>query len=434
MTIKAERFCIVDAFSTGAMLAPEFKKYGCECVHLQSKISISSDFSSTYNPRSFRDHLIYDGTKESLNKLMEYFQLFPVKAFIPGTESGVSFADELNSIFNLQGNSQQTLSLRRNKYLMQEALRKAGLNSIQQAKINNVEQALKWTKKHGVWPVVIKPLDSAGSDSVTFCFSHCDVQKACKLLLGNINKMGIVNNEILIQERLFGNQYFMNGVSVNGQHRFIEIWREDKLEVEGASLICDREELLPYHGKIQKELKSYNEKVLNALGIREGAHHNELIYTSRGPVLIESAARMQGAMLHEAVISAIQNSHVTSTVKSYLTPDYFLKSFSGGYTIEKNLFCVSLISKTKGIVHKNNCLKYFRELTSFYAMFHTPQEGEQIDVTIDLFTNPGIIYLLHTDKKQIELDYQQIRIWEKENKLFDYVCDNQGQDAGEKII
>lgn len=52
-------------------------------------------------------------------------------------------------------------------------------------------------------------------------------------------------------------------------------------------------------------------------------------------------------------------------------------------------------------------------------MMHTPDAGENIYRTTDLFTNSGIIYLCHEDEKQIDSDHAKIRIYEKEGKLFD---------------
>ncbi|WP_210509869.1 ATP-grasp domain-containing protein, partial [Pantoea ananatis] len=143
---------------------------------------------------------------------------------------------------------------------------------------------------------------------------------------------------VLIQKRLRGQQFIVNAVSMDGMHLITEIWTDDKIPVSDASLICEKEILLPFRGEIQNTLVSYMKKALTLLGVDNGPSHSELIITEQGPVLIETAARMQGTIMHDAVISALGYSHVTLTAERYINPNAFLGKINDKYNLKKNLY------------------------------------------------------------------------------------------------
>ncbi|EJL91401.1 ATP-grasp domain-containing protein [Pantoea sp. GM01] len=412
--------CIVDAYSTGAELAPIFKKNGWSCIHIQSSSEIPQEYQSTFKHETF-DFLISpkNESKDEFLKIAEELKALSPEYIIPGTETGVYVADLLSSLVGTTGNSINTSALRRNKYSMQEALKKAGINSIPQFLAESVEQAKKWASELGKWPVVVKPVDSAGADSVRFCNTIDEVEDAFNKIYGKKNKLGLTNKNVLLQERLNGQQYIVNAVSINGQHLITEIWSDDKKEVENASLICEREILLPYLGDVQDQLVEYMEKSLTILGIENGPSHSELMMTDSGPVLIETAARMQGTIMHHAVVSALGYSHVTLTAERYTKPEQFVSRLGKKYMLKTQLQCITLASEFEGVVKVNNCDELLKSLPSYFGMMHTPKAGDNIYRTTDLFTNPGIIYLCHQDQKQIDVDHTTIRRYEKQGKLFE---------------
>ncbi|WP_241610424.1 ATP-grasp domain-containing protein [Rosenbergiella epipactidis] len=412
--------CIIDAYSTGAELAPIFKKGGWTCIHVQSSPEIPLEYRSTFKHEMF-DYLISpkNDSNDEFLRIAEELKALSPKYIIPGTETGVYVADLLSSLVGTKGNSIKTSTLRRNKYLMQESLKTAEINYIPQFLAKSVEQATQWARELGKWPVVVKPVDSAGADSVRFCKTIYEVEDAFKSIYGKKNKLGLINNSVLLQERLNGQQYIINAVSIDGKHLITELWSDDKKEVENASLICEREILLPYVGDIQGQLIEYIEKCLNVLGIENGPSHSEIMMTESGPVLIETAARMQGTIMHHAVVSALGYSHVTLTAERYTEPEKFISRLGEKYMLKKHLQCITLASESEGIVKVNHCDEILDSLPSFFGMMHTVKAGEKINRTTDLFTNPGIIYLCHLDNKQIDIDHLIIRSHEKEGKLFE---------------
>ncbi len=416
----SKTICIVDGYSTGAELAPVFKKKGWRCVHIQSHAVIPEDYLLSYRPQTYDQHLILKETSIlAMQELARCLLLFAPDVIIPGTETGVELADFLSTELGTAGNDYATSPLRRNKFKMQEALRQGGLRSIPQMVTDSLADAWIWVKTSACWPVVVKPVDSAGADGVRFCHNFEELNEAFTDIHGKTNRLGLHNSEVLLQERLIGRQFIVNAVSINGEHLISEIWSDDKKQVRNASLICEKEVLLPYQGEEQNALIAYMQKALTLLGIKNGPSHSELMMTAKGPVLIETAARMQGTIMHSAVVAALGYSHVTLTAERYLDPQRFTSRLRHHYQVSKSLYCVTLASDVEGVVRQNRCQELLAQLPSFYGVMHTPDAGEKIYRTTDLFTNPGIIYLCHESQKQIEEDYAQIRAFEKNGALFE---------------
>lgn len=409
---------LVDACSTGAKLPSEFAKHDIDCIHVQSSLNIGPDFLATFSKDNFVEKFVVSEALP-LAQIAHALEKYRPICVIPGAETGVEVAEQLSDLLRLSGNKSTTSHLRRDKHCMHEQLKSLGLSRLRQIRCRNVKEALEWARSISIWPLVLKPTASAGADGVTFCHNLSDVEQAALTILGKKNKLGGLNDAIVLQERITGQQFIMNAVSINGQHYVSEIWRDDKIPVDGASMICDREVLLLPDLPISKEIQDYVKRCLDALGVTDGPSHSELFRTDEGElILIETAARMQGTIDHEAVIEATGHSHVTLTALRYANPDKFFELIGTGYRRKIHLHCVTLCSQQEGTVYRNHCAERLGNLASFRSLIHTPNEGDVITRTIDLFTNPGIVYLGNQDEAILEQEYKQIREWERAGVLF----------------
>lgn len=76
----------------------------------------------------------------------------------------------------------------------------------------------------GQFRVVIKPVRSSGGDGVTCCTTYDDVKATLALLLGHSNKLGGINNEVVMQEYLDGVEHVVDSVSSHGVHKTVAVW------------------------------------------------------------------------------------------------------------------------------------------------------------------------------------------------------------------
>jgi biotin carboxylase len=395
----------VDAYSTGATLAREFKTRGVTVHHVQSSPDVPDFYQRTFTPTDFGECWVHEGDQE---RTIASVAAVAPDFVIPGAETGVLLADALSERLGAPTNGTVLSNARRDKYEMAETLRRAGVRAAAQTKGADPEALADWARAFGHWPVVVKPLDSAGTDGVTFCATADEVHAAATRILGQRNQLGGTNDEVLVMEYLVGQQYFVNSASSNGVHRISEIWLDRKRAVPGASMVCDREELLDGDGETQAELQDYVRQVLDALGIAHGAAHSEIIVTAAGPVLIECGARTQGTILPEAVVRCTGDSHVTVTADAYLQPTTVDASLSP-YQLRAHALCVSLISDRAGTIAGTPGYDEVSQLPSFHALIGELRPGDELAPTVDLFTAPGIVYLVHEDPDLLERDYRTIR-------------------------
>lgn len=419
---------IVDAYSTGKDLAPEFKKHGLECIHIRSSSNLPSKYA--HKKEHFVESLSYEGNFQDPNKLtvlieelknLEAKNHYQFILCVPGSESGVELADSLSEKLNLTTNGTSLSRARRDKYEMTETVQKAGIQTAKHCKSDNSYDIAAWViREAGSYPIVLKPLESASNDHIFFCNNLEEITSARDEILKTPNLFGKPNKEVLAQSFIYGQEYIVNTVSWEGRHYLAEIWRITK---KPGTITYDRAEIVHDDETALDVLFKNTKKVLDILGIRFGPGTTEWKYTpDGGPVLLESAARLMGDASVSFSEEMIGFSQLSLTVEAYLTPDSFLKRLSQETRPEmqnengqrKHGMSVILISNSKGILKKNIKVSEFNIIKT---MFSQPkigvQKGDVLHETKDYLTAVGQIDLISTDQNQLFKDYSRIRKIEK---------------------
>jgi len=111
---------------------------------------------------------------------------------VAGCETGVELSDAISEALHLRTNGTKLSDQRRNKYLMGEQVRQAGVRAVKQAKARTTAEVDNFLRKFGNGPlkIVVKPVASAGTDGVFLCESRQDVHQRFKQLLGATNMLG----------------------------------------------------------------------------------------------------------------------------------------------------------------------------------------------------------------------------------------------------
>lgn len=403
---------IVDAYSTGRFLSAEFEKYGYKMVHVQSMDPILEFDQESFIPENFVANIISKNAEQTASEL----ERLGVEFIVAGCESGVLLADQLINMLGLQGNAIEKSEHRRNKYMMQSALKNSGVEHIESLQTDSADIAINWFHANQFSAVVVKPLDSAGSDGVFFCTTTSEISTAFRSLLNKVNSMGSVNKALIVQEKLSGVQYIVNMVSCDGEHFVSDIWKEHRIEDPCHGYLGDKEYLLDY--KVEnaecERLISYAKQCLDALGVVHGASHIEVMWCSKRniPVLIELGARMQGSICHGAVLKAVGHSHVVLTALVYGDPGKFknqMQRFSGNH-----LKCLAVLMRCPRDLQvvDDDYLKAVRALPSYVDELHLPTKGAKLEKTISMETCPGIVYFVGKSADELERDYASFKVLE----------------------
>ncbi|WP_181832920.1 ATP-grasp domain-containing protein [Bosea caraganae] len=412
------RVVIVDGYSTGRELLRELLDREAECLHLQSTPELPAPVANCFDRMPYDGDLGYLGTVPAA---IEALATLKPDAVVAGSEWGVTFAERIAAGMALPGNRFETIAARRDKFEMIEAVRRSGLLVAEQAAVATVAEAHAWAKRHAAWPIVVKPMKSAGSDGVTICQDHADIDTAFAQELGRENFMGCVNSRLLLQSFLPGPQFIVNTVSWGGRHYVSDLWSMSvavtgSRVVPGGIHLCD-----PTLPRAQA-LIAYTLQVLSALGIENGAAHTELKWTPQGPALIETGARLMGAAMDEpsyARAGMRTQANVFAEMLASCASGREALFAAGCYGLHRQMSKVLFNFAADGRIRGTAGLSRLRELPSFHAHYRPLGRGDRVWQTGDWLACGGMVYLVHDDLRQISADIKTIRLWEARGELYD---------------
>ena len=303
-TQRDEAVVIVDTFSTGAMLAYLCYLRGYRVISLLSgdvadlldMVPEGLDFSFS-GVHTLKGHLSDDIAFGTLVAELQGLQ-WPVVAVMAGAETGVELADKLSMHLGLRTNGTALSEARRNKYVMGETVRKAGVRAVKQLHASTFGEIAAFLDAWQPDPyrVIVKPMDSAGSDDVTLCRSFNEVKDAFGHILGKVNGLGLVNHSVLVQEFLEGQEYVVDMVSRDGEHKLIGLWEYDRRPTNGAGFVLhgQRLKIVSDEPDMYRQIVDYQRRVNTALGILNGPSHGEVKWFKGEPVLVEVGSRCHG--------------------------------------------------------------------------------------------------------------------------------------------
>ena len=449
---QKEAVVVVDPFTTGAVLAAEIYKrgYGIVCVYSASMNELEKLLS--FIPHGLELHFEavvgqvegFNEEKAAIYTAGEVLRIsrsknLDVVACVAGAETGVQLSDRLAEKLSLMGNGSEGTEARRNKFDMAEKIRAyrspespdTPTRAVMQIKTTKFDETVQdWLKEWNPVPfkVIVKPVESAGSDDVKLCLSGSEVQNHVNHILSKSNSLGIANNSVLIQEYLEGREFVVDSVSRDGVSKIVGIWLYDKIACNGHTApivylgqktLCIEEE---EDAELIRKMVDYNMKVLKALGIKNGPGHGEFKMSSNGDVcLVEIGSRCHGA--EGCWRDVFRESHgfdqVTSTADAYLDPEEFDKLPM--YPTRHKAFprVVFMISYEEGILKEFNpkFLAEIKRFRSFRDMEIFVKPGQKVLPTTDCFTFVGNLRLCHVDEKVVQGEYDRIREMENSGEM-----------------
>ncbi|MCY0917378.1 MULTISPECIES: ATP-grasp domain-containing protein [unclassified Streptomyces] len=391
---------IVDAYASARCLAPLFRARGYTCVHVQSTPTIPPAYERSFRPEDFVVNIVHDG---DVSRTAAAIAAHGPKGLVPGVERAVVLADRLSEELGLPGNGTALSAARRDKYRMIETVREAGVPGTDQVLAADLDTLLRWYEKAD-GRVVLKPVSSAGSDGVHFCDTVEEVRAAFDALLGSTSALDQDNHAVLAQEYLVGSEYIVNTVSLDGRHYVSDIWKMHHLSANGVRDLPAGAELMTRHGVEQEQLVEHTLLVLDALGIRNGPAHTELKLTPRGPRLVETGTRVCGADVHVPVEAAIGESQLDWTVDACVDPERFAQRWESGYELNRHARVVNMVSPAEGRLAGYPRMAELRALESFHDVLFRVTPGNPVFRSVDDWTFPLRVYLLHETASTVARD------------------------------
>ena len=418
---------VVDGYSTGQFYPKAIREKGLRPVHVSSGTEKNSPGLEAYVAEAL-DHMRHDYDAmfhdwNDIDKLIATLADMAPCCVMPGCEMGVEMADLLALRLGLPGNDAATSHIRRDKLAMHDTLAKVGLPFLASLATANIDEALAFAADLGSWPVVVKPLRSAATEGVRFCRSAEELRDAFTALLGTCTQFGDHNALVLVQQCANGREFAVNTVSWDGRHILSDLWAYEKIPTPGGAPLYDRTRLVRTLDQEDRAIIAYTFQVLDALGIRIGPAHTEIMVTDQGPVLIESGARpMGGAFPQDLIQESIGHTQIQWAVDSYVDAAAFAADAEREYRPTHAMCMKTLISTQEGAIQAIPAIALAARLPSArYGNFISALSKGHVPRTVDLLTSPAYVFLYHQDQSVVDADWATLRELEIEaqNLLFE---------------
>lgn len=198
----------------------------------------------------------------------------------------------------LPGIDADTVERCTDKALMRQAFYAHDVPSPQSVAVENEGHALAAARQIG-FPVVIKPVDNAGSRGVRYVPGAEEVAEAYAKALGYSRK-----KKVLVEDFMDGIEVSVEAFMVNNQMHVLTL--SDKVRTPPPYLL-DIDVIFPsaYPQELQQKIITIAEKAIRAVGIEMGPVHMELMMTKEGPVPVELAARGAGFKVFSDIVPFI---------------------------------------------------------------------------------------------------------------------------------
>ncbi|WP_407416216.1 ATP-grasp domain-containing protein [Methanobrevibacter sp.] len=429
---------VVDARSTGLNYIGDIVNRGYNPVVLQLRFHESNkeerieEYNSGYASIDEKFDMIYE--RDTYEETLEVVRKWDPKLVIPSSEEGVVLATKLANDLDLLCNPIENMDYFTFKDKMQEKIAEAGLRHIKGKSVRTLEEAIEYYDNEGLEDVIVKPVYCAASVGVHMCLDRQQMIKAVEETLYSTNVFGGKIEEVVIQERIKGEEYYLNTTSCDGVHQVVSIWKYNKVQTPDGSVIYDTIETVNELSLGESEMVEYAYKVTDALGIKYGPVHGEYMLDENGPVLIEVNCRPAGCSMPADYLDRIEGHHETDLfLDSYLKPKRFHQKRTERYRL--NAYgALKIFIVPEDIVARSAPMNEISpKLRSFYMSNVADINNTELFYvkTVDLETSCGFVYMVHEDKGVIHEDIEFLRRIEKDafslvlsKKHEDYIIDD----------
>ena len=227
-----------------------------------------------------------------------------------------------------------------------------------------------------MYPVITKPVDSAGGRGVSIVYNQADLLNSMKY-----SSDAGLSGDILIEEYMKGPEVSVEMLVVDGNPYVLQI--TDKI-TSGEPYFYETGHCQPSQlpAEVKEQIKKLASKAVKAVGLINSPAHVEIIITDDGPKMVELGGRMGGdcitTYLTDTTVSGINMAKAAIEIALGEKPDVSSISQS------KKAAAVRFIPAKKGILREIKGLEKAEGLENVIKVRLTGQKNKQyMDATDD---------------------------------------------------
>ncbi|ALO99422.1 hypothetical protein SHL15_8477 [Streptomyces hygroscopicus subsp. limoneus] len=403
---------IVDPYSSGVALAAPLRRAGAVTLAVTSVPEPAPYFHAAFRPDDFAATY---SERVGVPALVDALSAWRPTAVVAGSESGVELADTLaRALTPDRANAAGLDGARRHKGAMMRAFAAAGLPAIRSVTAGDAGTIRRWITDQGLegQDLVMKPVLAAGSEGLTLLPGGAGLDEALATSLAFTSALGVPTREVIVQERLHGPEYAVDTFTADGRHTVTNVCRYRKVPNGAHFAVYESMDFLPFDAPDNAELIAHVRAGLDALGVRFGFAHTEIMATADGPRIIETGVRLPGGGLPRACALANGESGIDRLV-AYLSGGAPIRA---DYELRRAVRAVYFIASRAGTVSNTDAYRRIGALPSCRYLKVGVSDGDHVEQTSHLLSTLtlGWALLAHRDAGQIERDHRTLRRYESE--------------------
>lgn len=315
-----EKIAVIGANEPLIPFYRQAKDLGYEIIGIAwEKGAVCKQYCDRFYPISFaeKDAVLEVCRKEKINGITS----FSLESALPTL---VYVAQQMG----LVSNSEESLLLTQSKYTQRQALEKAGITV---PAYYLIESESELNKIDCQYPVIVKPVDSGGSQGI------CKVESPDKLLEAYLYAVEYSRTQrVIVEKYVDGREFSVEYISHRGTHYPLQI--TDKL-TSGAPRFVELQHHQPalITSETQIAIRDLVEKTLTALKIENSPSHTEVKLDSNGGLyVIETGARMGGDFISSDLVRLstgydFVEGAIKLAVNQFEVPSFTEPMFAGVY-------------------------------------------------------------------------------------------------------
>lgn len=403
-------FIVVDPFNSGALYVDILREIGenyvtvyssrCQPFINQKEILKNNEGIPTYFEWEYHD----------FNQLVQHLEKLGTPRYITtGHDAGIKLADQLRTQLTPEkANATEFSEARWNKAVLCEALGASGVDHLDSFTIKreqNLDDILN-PELFSNRSFVLKPLSSGGGDHVHHVKTADEACRYAESIFKQQNLYGEIIDEIVVQEYFEGNEYVVDTVSRGGIHRVSDILAYGKHKSRKQGFIYDYARWVEPHEEVVDTLKRYAFQVLDAIGVKYGVAHIEILEQNGRAMLVEVGTRPCGAGVPSLVYEVSDHSQMHQELLWELdgaVPPHV-------YPFKKYAALVFLSSLDEGIFVNNSFRAYLENNPMVSSSNLEVEVGDKISPTRFLgdSTALGRVFVTGDDNSKVQSTVEEI--------------------------
>lgn len=281
--------------------------------------AVCRKYCDRFYPISFKD-------KVEVLRVCREEQIDGITSF--SLESALPTVVYVAQTMGLISNTEECLMLTETKFAQRKALE---LNGIPVPRYFRVKKDEDLTNLDLCFPIIVKPVDSGGSQGVTKLNTSDGMLEAFRDAIEHSR-----TKEAIIEEFVDGQEFSVEYISCKGKHYFLQI--TDKVTSESPHFIeMQHHQPAAISCELASQIKCVVEKALTALKVENSPSHTEIKLNSKGELfIIEIGARMGGDFITSDLVRLstgydMVKGAIELAIGRFTEPVFTARNFSGVY-------------------------------------------------------------------------------------------------------